>query len=85
MAEQSTSPALTEVLTGSLAGCAEGATLAAALSAYPKAFPVTYSTLIKAAEQGGYLERALRHLQTMEENREELRATLTSAFTYPHS
>ncbi len=83
MTAQASSPALAETLTGVTDGVKDGATLAAALAAYPEAFPGTYATLIKAAEDGGYLERALRHLLTMEENREELRATLTSAFTYP--
>lgn len=70
MAEQSASPALTETLEGVASGVREGATLAAALAAFPQAFPATYVTLIRAAEDGGYLERALRHLLAMEENSE---------------
>lgn len=83
MAEQSSSPALPETLESVVTGVRDGASLAAALAAHPDAFPPTYSTLIRAAEEGGYLERALRHLLAMEENRDELQATLTSAFTYP--
>jgi len=73
-------PATPELYTLSLP---DALPISAALAAFPEAFPPTYSTLIRAAEEGGYLERALRHLLAMEENRDELQATMVSAFTYP--
>lgn len=60
-----------------------GSTFARALGAYPDVFPATYVNLIAAAEIGGFLPIALERLRDMEERREELRATLTSAISYP--
>lgn len=61
----------------------EGSTFASALRAHPEAFPSTYATLVEASEQGGYLDRVLRHLLDMENKRDEMQATMVSAFTYP--
>lgn len=60
-----------------------GGTFARALQNHPETFSPTYVHLIAAAEQGGFLPTALDRLRDMEERREELRATLGSAVTYP--
>ena len=60
-----------------------GKPFSAALSTHPDVFSNTYVTLIAASENGGYMETVLKHILDMEEKREELSATLTSAFTYP--
>ncbi len=61
----------------------KGQTFAQALGNHKKLFSQTYITLIDAGEQGGYLVTVLGHLLEMEEKREELKAMMVSAFTYP--
>lgn len=60
-----------------------GSTFAHALGEYPDVFPGTYVNLVAAAETGGFLPVALERLRDMEERREELRSTLSSALSYP--
>ncbi len=60
-----------------------GKAFSAALSMHPTVFSNTYVTLIAASENGGYMETVLKHILDMEEKREELLTTVTSAFTYP--
>lgn len=81
--EQAPAPALKEAVEAIAEAVREGSTFSAALRTQPEAFPSTYATLIEASEQGGYMERVLRHLLEMEESREDLQATLVAAFTYP--
>lgn len=83
LAEQAASPALRDAVTALAGAVREGATFSEALRARPADFPATYATLIEASEQGGYMERVLAHLLDMERSREELEATVVSAFTYP--
>ena len=70
---------LTRQLNDDVAG---GQTFARALSEHPEVFPATYVNLVSAAEAGGFLPIALDRLRDMEERREELRSTLTSAISY---
>ena len=60
-----------------------GSTFARALAERPDVFPPTYVNLIAAAEVGGFLPVALDRLRDAEERREELRATLSAALSYP--
>ena len=83
IARQASNPALEDAVGGIAEAVREGSTFAAALRARPDAFPATYATLIEASERGGYIDRVLGHLLTMEENREELESNVISAFTYP--
>jgi type II secretory pathway component PulF len=83
IARQAVNPALGDVVGRIANAVREGSTFTAALRAHPAAFPGTYATLIEASERGGYIDRVLRHLLTMEENREELESSVISAFTYP--
>lgn len=60
-----------------------GSSFARALGMHPAVFPPTYVNLVAAAELGGFLPVALERLRDMEERREELRSTLSSAISYP--
>jgi type II secretory pathway component PulF len=61
----------------------EGQPLSAALSRHAALFPPTYVNLVSAGERGGFLPQVLQQLLEMDEKAERLRATLTSALSYP--
>jgi type II secretory pathway component PulF len=60
-----------------------GKSFSYALSKHPDLFPGTYTSLIGAAEEGGFLDKVLLELMNMDEKREELRSTVVSALSYP--
>ncbi|NKB35820.1 MAG: hypothetical protein GKR93_01440 [Gammaproteobacteria bacterium] len=62
---------------------AGGKSFSHALQSYPDIFSSTFVTLVSASEEGGYMDEVLKHIMDMEEKREDLLNTLTSAFTYP--
>jgi len=83
MAAQATD-GVTATLVGDLVRDLErGSSLADTLATQPDFFPATYVTVVRAAEQGGYLQRALVHLQDGDEQRTELRNLVLGALSYP--
>ena len=60
-----------------------GLSFSGALAQHPEVFSSTYTTLIASSEQGGYIDKVLKHILDMEEKKEDLQNTLMSAFTYP--
>ncbi len=83
IATQTENQALSAIIVDIIEQISGGKTFSAALSTHPDVFSTTYATLIAASEHGGYMATVLNHILDMEEKREELLATLTSAFTYP--
>ena len=83
ISSQATHPGLRHVVDDIRDHVEDGMLFSSALATHPELFPVTYSTLIRASEDGGYMDRVLKHMLMMEEKREELQSTLISAFTYP--
>lgn len=61
----------------------QGRQFSAALARHPKVFSRTYTNLIAASEDGGFLHEVLDQLLEMEERRETLRQVMVSALTYP--
>jgi len=61
----------------------EGRSFANALAEHETIFPATYVNLISASETGGFMYEVLEQLLKMDEKREQMRTTLTSAATYP--
>ena len=61
----------------------EGRSFAVALADHETIFPSTYVNLIAASESGGFMYEVLEQLLKMDEKREQMRATLVSAATYP--
>ncbi|MCZ6887635.1 MAG: type II secretion system F family protein [Gammaproteobacteria bacterium] len=74
---------LRDVIGDVMESVAGGRPLSEALARHPEVFSSTYVSLIGASEEGGFLHEVLKQLLRMDERREELRATLISAFTYP--
>ena len=61
----------------------EGQTFASALTKHESIFSSTYVNLVSASETGGFMYEVLQQLLKMDEKREQMRTTLTSAATYP--
>ena len=80
---QSTHPNLTCIIDNIREQVEDGLPFSAALAQHPELFSRTYVTLIKASEEGGFMDEVLNHILSMDEKREELQSTLISAFTYP--
>jgi len=60
-----------------------GLTLSAALEKQRQTFPVLMTSLVRAGETGGFLDRALDSLAETFENESKLRNSIRSAMTYP--
>ncbi len=60
-----------------------GLSLSQALAKQPETFSSTYVNLVAAGEQGGFLPEVLERLKEMDEKREELTSTMTTALSYP--
>lgn len=61
----------------------QGLQFSAALAKHPDVFSTTYTNLIAASEDGGFMHEVLQQLLALEEKREELRRTLFAALSYP--
>ncbi|MDO7597656.1 MAG: type II secretion system F family protein [Pseudomonadota bacterium] len=83
LAEQNENIAMKTVVLSIANSIQEGNTFAQSLAEHPKVFPLTYVSLVRASEAGGYLHRVLEHIYEMDKQQQELLNTLKSAFTYP--
>lgn len=81
--EQTVNPrlkAMIGVLSDDIVG---GLPFSEALARHPELFPPTYINLVAASESGGFLPQVLEQLVDMDEKQEKLRATISSALSYP--
>ena len=83
IARQTENISLTKIIDDISGQISSGKSFSQALALHPQVFSTTYVTLINASEEGGYMDNVLKHILDMEEKRENLQNTLTSAFTYP--
>src|SRR5262249_46078138 len=80
---QSTNPALSEVLREVRARVADGTGLAEAMSQHPRAFSELAVSMIKAGQEGGFLEDVLKRIADFTEHQEDLKAKVVGALAYP--
>ena len=80
---QSSNTELARIVRGVADAVSGGRPLSQALSDYPALFNSTYVNLVAAGEQGGFLPDILQELLSADERREEMRAALVAAFSYP--
>ncbi len=76
-------PAMKSMITGMMTDINEGNTFSHALSKYPEVFSSTFVNLVAAGEKGGFMEVIMEQLIEMEARRENLKATIKSALSYP--
>src|SRR5262245_37626574 len=80
---QATSPALGEVLREVRARVADGTGLAEAMAQHPRVFDELAVSMIRAGQEGGFLEDVLRRIADFTEHQEDLKAKVTGAMAYP--
>jgi general secretion pathway protein F len=80
---QSSQPALAEILREVRAKVADGTSLADAMGAYPKAFNELAVSMVKAGQEGGFLEDVLKRIADFTEHQEDLKSKVIGAMAYP--
>src|SRR5262245_31226314 len=80
---QASSPALGEVLREVHARVSDGTGLAEAMAQHPRVFDELAVSMIRAGQEGGFLEDVLRRIADFTEHQEELKSKVTGAMAYP--
>jgi general secretion pathway protein F/type IV pilus assembly protein PilC len=80
---QSAQPALSEVLREVRAKVADGTGIAQAMAAYPDVFSELAVSMIRAGQEGGFLEDVLRRVADFTEHQEDLKSKVIGAMAYP--
>jgi general secretion pathway protein F/type IV pilus assembly protein PilC len=80
---QSTQPALSEIVREVRAKVADGTSLAEAMAAHPRAFNDLVISMVRAGQEGGFLEDVLHRISEFTEHQEDLKARVAGAMAYP--
>lgn len=80
---QSSSAGLSEVIREVRARVADGTSLAEAMALHPRVFDELAVSMVKAGQEGGFLEDVLRRIANFTEHQEELKAKVYGAMAYP--
>lgn len=83
LSEQSDSVELKRVLTHVKADLESGNSLSAAFQKHPRTFPPLMVSMVRAGEQGGFLDLSMRQIADTFESEVKLRGKVKSAMTYP--
>jgi type II secretory pathway component PulF len=83
MKKQVDNPAMLALLDQLIDDIGQGVQFSTALAKHPAIFSTTYTNLVAASEEGGFMHEVLQQLLALDEKREELRKTLASALSYP--
>jgi general secretion pathway protein F/type IV pilus assembly protein PilC len=80
---QTTNLAFSEVLKEVRAKVADGLSLAESMARHPRAFDELAVSMVRAGQEGGFLEDVLRRIADFTEHQEELKAKVVGAVAYP--
>lgn len=80
---QSTNPTLQAVLRDVRAKVADGTGLAESMAQHPQVFGDLAVSMIRAGQEGGFLEEVLQRIAGFVENQEDLKAKVVGALAYP--
>jgi general secretion pathway protein F/type IV pilus assembly protein PilC len=80
---QSGAPALGAVLRELRASVADGTSLADAMAQHPRAFNELAVSMVRAGQEGGFLEDVLKRIAEFTEAQEDLKASVVGALAYP--
>ena len=83
LAEQSSSPAMCDVMKQVHDQIAEGEALDQAVARHPNVFSELTVSMIRAGSEGGFLEEALSRVASFLELQEELKSRVKGAMVYP--
>jgi general secretion pathway protein F/type IV pilus assembly protein PilC len=81
--EQSSRPEVTGVLRDVRAQVAEGNRLADAMRRHPRVFSELVVSMVRAGEEGGFLEDVLKRVAMFTEQQEDLKGRVVGAMAYP--
>lgn len=81
--EQTSHPALKLVILDVREQVADGTRLNDAMRRHPRAFNFLTVSMVKAGEEGGFLEDVLSRIATFNDHQEELKGKVTGAMVYP--
>lgn len=81
--KQTSQPALSETLREIHVKVADGASLADSMALFPRTFSELQVSMIRAGEEGGFLEDVLERIANFTEHQEDLRAKVIGALAYP--
>jgi general secretion pathway protein F len=81
--QQTNSPALKEVLADIQTQVGDGSRLADAMRRHPRAFSELAVSMVRAGEEGGFLEDSLSRVATFVEHQEDLKGRVIGALVYP--
>lgn len=80
---QNTNPTLSEVVRDVRARVADGTGLAQAMAQHPRCFSELAISMVRAGQEGGFLEDVLRRIADFTEHQEDLKSKVTGALAYP--
>jgi general secretion pathway protein F/type IV pilus assembly protein PilC len=83
LANQDSQPALSAIIREVRAKVADGTTLADAMAQHPRAFNELALSMVRAGQEGGFLEDVLRRIADFTEHQEDLKAKVVGALAYP--
>src|SRR5262249_14311579 len=75
--------ALADILREVRTQVADGTSLADAMAQHPRAFNELTVSMVRAGQEGGFLEDVLERIAQFTENQEDLRAKVIGAMAYP--
>ncbi|MBX3439615.1 MAG: type II secretion system F family protein [Planctomycetaceae bacterium] len=81
--QQSTSPALSLVLEDVRGHVADGTPLFEAMKQHPRAFGELVVSMVRAGEEGGFLEDVLKRIAAFTDHQEDLKSRVLGALVYP--
>ncbi len=81
--QQTTQPALSTVVREVRARVADGTALAEAMAQHPGAFNELAVSMVRAGQEGGFLEDVLRRIANFTEHQEDLKSKVIGALAYP--
>ncbi|HKI36080.1 MAG TPA: type II secretion system F family protein [Gemmataceae bacterium] len=80
---QSSQPALSAVLREVRARVADGTSLAESMAQHPGAFNELAVSMVRAGQEGGFLEDVLKRIADFTEHQEDLKSKVIGALAYP--
>jgi len=80
---QSSNPALVAVLTQLRGNVADGTSLADAMQKHPRVFNELATSMVRAGQEGGFLEDVLRRIAEFTDHQEDLKSRVAGALAYP--
>ena len=80
---QSSLPALSEIIREIRAKVADGTSLGEAMAQHPRAFNELSISMVRAGQEGGFLEDVLKRIADFTEHQEDLKSKVVGAIAYP--